>query len=200
MYPYRGSTDPSEMAMRFSEEDAMSHLDSIFTEPDSEMEDHLDRVRAVLDELPPSEYDFIDLYYFKRLKQTDIAAIFQVSQPTVCYRLQRASMRIRVLLSMKNTGVEVDEAVMAAANLLHDPLDGKIMELLMETACQSQTATMLNVSQGLVRHRYVRAIKKMTTTPGYKNYGEFFDIFGRSLSLIREMRKTSGEPQECCIV
>jgi DNA-directed RNA polymerase specialized sigma24 family protein len=76
--------DPTEIETRFAVEDGMAYMASIFTEPSKDALERITSVLAIMEELPPLEADFIDLYFFRGLKQTDIAAIFGVSQPTVC--------------------------------------------------------------------------------------------------------------------
>lgn len=151
--------DPSEIESRFAIEDGMAYMASIFTEPSEEAQAKIGQVLQILENLPPREADFVDLYYFRRLKQTDIAAIFNVSQPTVCYRLQRATARIHFLLQMPQVGDE--ELQQTLADFLSDPLDVKIMRLMRETTCQSEVAKQLKVSQGLVRHRFIRTLNRM---------------------------------------
>ena len=152
--------DPQELESRFSIEDSMSYLDGMATEELSdESLGQLDKVKEVMDLLPDTEADFVNLYYFLKRKQTDIAAIFDVSQPTVCYRLQRATARIKYLLSLPDVAEgEIEEAM---SKILTDPLDVSIMLLMYETTCQSEVAARLGVSQGLVRHRFIRTIDKM---------------------------------------
>lgn len=151
--------DPYDIETRYATEDGMAFLDSIFDEPSEESREDLEKVRAIMEQLPPREADFVDLYVFHRLKQTDIAAIFRVSQPTVCYRLQRATDRIKYLLQLP----QVDEEALQRdiADFLTDPLDVQIMLLMCKTTCQSEVAKQLKVSQGLVRHRFLRTVKKM---------------------------------------
>lgn len=152
--------DPQELESRFSTEDGMCYLDGMATEELSdESLDQLDKVRDVMDRLPDTEADFVQLYYFLKRKQTDIAQIFGVSQPTVCYRLQRATARIRYLLSLPD--VDEGEIEESMSKVLTDPLDVSIMMLMFETTCQSEVAKRLGVSQGLVRHRFIRTIEKM---------------------------------------
>ncbi len=151
-------SDPNDIETRFSVEDGMAYMDSVFTEPSNEDLAQIDRIKDVLDQLPPREADFVDLYYFRKLKQTDIARIFGVSQPTVCYRLQRATARVQFLLQLP----KVDKSRLEVAmSFLPDPLDAEIMVLMWETTCQSAVAKRLGVSQGLVRHRFFRTINWM---------------------------------------
>lgn len=124
-----------------------------------EQDEKLERIRSILDDLPPVEADFIDLYYFRRKKQTDIAKMFGVSQPTVCYRLQRAADRLLFLLSLPDIGGREIETAMR--RFLTEEIDVQIMVHMFRSTCQSEVAKRLGVSQGLVRHRFMKAIEKM---------------------------------------
>ena len=151
--------DPTEIESRFSVEDGMSYMASIFTEPDDEDMGRIETIRGIMEALPAREADFVDLYYFRRKKQTEIAFIFDCSQPTVCYRLQRATARIQFLLQLPK--VEEDDLLLDMRAFLKDDLDVRIMHLMWQTTCQSEVAKQLKVSQGLVRHRFLRSVTRM---------------------------------------
>jgi DNA-directed RNA polymerase specialized sigma24 family protein len=179
--------DSSDLERRFSDEDGMAYMDSIFTEPGEDDVAQIDRVRSVVESLPPREADFVELYYFKKLKQTDIAAIFGVSQPTVCYRLARAADRIRFLLSIPH--VAEASLVNDMAGFLSDPLDVQIMILMWKTTCQSEVAKQLDVSQGLVRHRFLRSLSRMRSSIHLAKYVAIFDYISSNLNILREVQR-----------
>lgn len=182
-----GTVDPSELEARFSEEDSMSYLDSIFTEPSEESLKLIARVKEIMQDLPPREADFVDLYYFKHFRQTDIAHMFCVSQPTVCYRLQRATFRIQFLLQLPEVKLEDMSSDLGA--VLPDELDIKIMILMYQTSCQSEVAKRLGVSQGLVRHRFLRSISRMEKA-GLEFYYEIFVRVSQNLNVLREIPRS----------
>lgn len=184
-------TDPNDIETRFSNEDAISQMASIFTEPDPESLKKVERIRGMLDQLPDREADFIDLYYFRHINQTDIAAIFGVSQPTVCYRLQRAIARLQFLLQLPD--ISTPQLEDALKGFLGDPLDVKIMVLMRETTCQSEAAKRLGVTQGMVRHRFIRAVKRMKENPVMAEYADMFDTIGSNLNILREVRRPSWD-------
>jgi DNA-directed RNA polymerase specialized sigma24 family protein len=183
--------DPTEIEARFAIEDGMAYMASIFDEPSEEARERIAEVIEILADLPPREADFIDLYYFRRLKQTDIATIFNVSQPTVCYRLQRATARIQFLIQMPD--VSDQELVRDLRDLLADPLDVQIMLLMKETTCQSEVAKRLGVSQGLVRHRFIRSLNRMRKIEGYENYVDLFDFISANLNILREVQRPAWD-------
>jgi len=186
--------DPSELEARFATEDGLGFLDVTGNETISEeSHEQLDRVRKILPLLPDREADFVELYYFKRLKQTDIATIFRVSQPTVCYRLQRAANRIKFLLSLPEMATGELDAVLAT--FLTDPLDIQIMILMHETTCQSEVAKRLGVTQGLVRHRFIRTIERMEDAGGLEKYAGMFRSISENLNILREVQRTAWGPK-----
>jgi DNA-directed RNA polymerase specialized sigma24 family protein len=175
------------MEGRFCEEDGMAYLDSIFTEPTEDDVEKIDQVRKIIDQLPPREADFIELYYFKHLRQTDIAIIFGVSQPTVCYRLNRAADRIKFLLELPE--INKDVLTKDLSGFLSDPLDIQIMVSMWETTCQSEVAKQLGVSQGLVRHRFLRTLNRMRGIAKFEHYVKLFEYVAENLNILREVQR-----------
>jgi len=180
--------DPAELEARFSNEDGLgalgiSHRDHL----DDVQEAQMERVREALRSIPHREADFIELYVFKRRKQTDIAAIFGVSQPTVSYRLKRASARIRYLIELPP--LKQGELEVVLKRTLDDPLDVQIMLLMFETTCQSEVAKRLGVSQGLVRHRFLRSIKRLDEAGGCQKYADLFRYVYKNLNMLREVQR-----------
>lgn len=191
--------DPAELESRFAVEDGLGFLDVTGNECISEENvERLERVREILDQLPPREADFVDLYFFRHMKQTDIARIFSVSQPTVCYRLQRAASRIKFLLSLPR--VDTVDMRKALSGFLPDPLDVQIMSLMYETTCQSEVAKRLNVSQGLVRHRFIRSIEWMSQATPMDYYAKVFRMIAENLNILREVQRPSWGIRVVCAI
>jgi len=182
--------DPQDMEARFSRDESAFYDFSLDDDVEEASEAKLDKVRRILDRLPPREADFVELYYFHQKRQTDIAFMFGVSQPTVCYRLQRAAERIRFLLSLPDFNEA--EAKSALHDTLNDPTDIQIMLLMQDTTCQSDVAKSLGESQGFVRHRFLRSIARLRTK-GYDQLADFYDIVSKNLSILRETNKHHDE-------
>ena len=119
--------------------------------------------------------------------------IFNVSQPTVCYRLQRATARIQFILQLPRI-----EVLMLKADLqgfLSDPLDVEIMLYMYKTTCQSEVAKRLGVSQGLVRHRFIRTIKRMGDNERMCFYAHLFQNIAENLNILREVQRVPNGDQ-----
>jgi DNA-directed RNA polymerase specialized sigma subunit, sigma24 homolog len=183
--------DPVEIEARFALEDSLAYLGTIFTEPSPESLEKVERVREIMDGLPPREADFVELYFFRQLRQIDIATIFGVSQPTVCYRLKRAAKRIRFLLDLPDIDLEIMRVDLI--DVLPAELDVDIVILMYQTTCQSEVASQLGVSQGLVRHRFLRAIKIMDRIPKYETYSKICHSVIENLNILREIPRSDSE-------
>lgn len=181
--------EPHELESRFSTEDCLFNSGISFTEEMSEdTKIKVERIKSFLDMIPRREADFVELYYFQHMKQTDIANLFCVTQPTVCYRLQRASARIKFLVELPNLTIEQIQKDLE--DVLVDPLDVQIMIMMYETTCQSEVAKNLSVSQGLVRHRFIRSIKRL----GNDGYDELVGVYKKiagNLNILREVQRPS---------
>ena len=181
--------EPHELESRFSTEDCLFNTGITFTEEMSEdTKIKVERIKSFLDMIPKREADFVELYYFQHMKQTDIANLFCVTQPTVCYRLQRASARIKFLVELPNLTIEQIQKDLE--DVLVDPLDVQIMIQMYQTTCQSEVAKNLSVSQGLVRHRFIRSIKRL----GNDGYDELVGVYKKisdNLNILREVQRPS---------
>lgn len=186
--------DPSDIEQQFSNEDGLNFLDVSTNEfLSTERSAQLEEVRTVLGDIPAREADFVELYFFQRVRQTAIASIFNVSQPTVCYRLQRAAARIKYLLDVPPYDpyrIERD-----LSGVLGDPIDVKIMLGMIKTTCQSEVAKSMGVTQGFVRHRYLRSVSSLENLPGMSHYVSLFNHISSNLNILREVQRAQwNEP------
>lgn len=120
-------------------------------------EKKLNRLRDIMEKIPNIEGDFIELYYFRKVKQVNIAEIFRVSQPMVCYRLKKGVQRIKFLLSLPEISKKTMEEDLA--KILPTSKDVEIMMLMYRTTCESRVATILNTSQSFIRHRFLKSLE-----------------------------------------
>lgn len=180
------SSDWAEEFEKFEHWGSMG-VDTVYTDPDKDDIKMLSKVELSFSMIPPIEADLIDLYFFRHLKQTDMADIFGVSQPTVCYRLQRAIQRIKYLIQLPK--VDLETLRLDMEKFLNDPIDISIMVYMYETTCQSESAKRLNVSQGLVRHRFIRTVNKMYQDPDMHFYANMFSYVAENLNMLREVKR-----------
>lgn len=187
------SFDPSDMERMFTMEDTFAGFPSVNEELSPERSVKMDEVRSLLDQLPPREADFIELYFFNRVRQTSIAELFNVSQPTVCYRLQRGAARLRYLFDLPKHDIAEMEAELRS--VLSDEQDIQIMLGMVRTTCQSDVATELGVSQGKVRYRFLRTISKLEGMSGMEVYVQVFKYVSENLNMLKNTSRASwSEP------
>jgi DNA-directed RNA polymerase specialized sigma24 family protein len=185
--------DPSDIERMFSNEDGLSSYPSTTETLSDESKVELEQVKGVLEQIPPREADFVELYFFQKIRQTTIASLFNISQPTVCYRLQRAAARIRYLLDMPNYDPWLMEQDLRG--VLTDPKDILIMTGMVTTTCQSEVAKSLGVTQGFVRHRYFRTIDRLKKMRGMEQYVQVFEHVAANLNILKETHRSKwAEP------
>jgi len=181
--------DPSDMERMFSNEDGLAQYPSSYEELSDEAKAEMEKVKAVLDQIPAREADFVELYYFNRVRQTAIAQLFNISQPTVCYRLQRAAARIKYLLDMPTYDAWLLEQDLRG--VLTDERDIKIMLGMLRTTCQSEVAQELGVTQGFVRHRYFRTIDRLKAMRDMDLYVKMFEHVAANLNILKETHRSA---------
>lgn len=144
-------------------------------------EKKLEKLKEIVNRLPNIEHDFIDLYYFKKVRQVNIAEIFHVSQPMVCYRLKKAIERIKFLLAMpelSDTQIKKD-----LVNLFKEK-DLEIICLMYRTTCESRAAEILGTSQSFVRHRFLRAIQVLKNNNTF--YYDLMNKIMENLNILKD--------------
>ena len=152
-----GETDKNIRAMEVGEEQSQ-----LTEEEEEQQKIELDLLRSKYQELsgllPERELDMIELSILFEKDQTSIGKIFNVSQGDVSYRIKRLKERSRYLQSLP----EVDHKQMEEdlTKFLGKDLTNILMLLLKYTS-QSKVGKMLGLSQGKIRHRYIRSLKRI---------------------------------------
>lgn len=160
------------------------YMNSIFEE-DSEKNPELKaRVLGALPLLPEREAKFVLLYYFKRLKISDIAFFFKCSQPFVSYLLQKAAGRIQYLMELP-PDFNAEKVEKTLRSHFEDETDVQVMALMCKTTCQLETARQLTLNQMEVRRRFLSSVKKMQEIPALENFTENFEKLARNLGVLR---------------
>ena len=172
-------------------------VESVYSVEEQEYTDHMDGlsledISPFLHRLPAKEQDLVDLYYFRRKRQKDIAKMFNISQGAVSHRLARARKRLRFLKDMPK--VE-DRVLMQKLKTAFPPMDTDIVYHMTKTTCQSLVAKIINekyklgedslLTQVKVRHKFFKAIDKL------KELGVSDPIYDRIYLLTEHIRKGS---------
>jgi len=179
------------MERMFSTYDGLDSYPSAHEELSDESKVEMAQVDAVLDQIPPREADFVELYFFQRIRQTVIAELFGITQPTVHYRLQRAAERIRYLIDMPKVDPESMERDLRG--VLSDEKDVRIMLGMVRTTCQSDVAQELGVTQGFVRHRFFRTIDRLRGMSGMGTYVDLFEHVAGHTNILKETHRSKWD-------
>jgi hypothetical protein len=158
-YRHTRSMDPQELASRFGEEAVLEVPDEAYAL--EWKQEHLQKVLEMLGGLPPMEADIIRLYFFFGKRQTDIAEIFGFTQAAISYRLKRAILRLRFLLDMPDLDVNVMKRDLTQ---VLSPQDADIFVQMAMSTCQSEVAALLSLSQGMVRHRFLKRLRVLSVS------------------------------------
>ena len=191
--------DPSEFSNRFyleakeeepEEPELVEGSDAALDESLLEDPDYEKRIEPLLDRIPKREADLIWLYFIQKKRQADIAAIFNVSQAAISYRLDRGIKRIKFFLSIPPLE---EAALLRDLSQVLKPLDVRILLGMWQTTCQSLVAKKLGITQGRVRHRFFKLVgqlKEWSQTKEYlKPYSQVFSaIAAKNFNLGHEVK------------
>jgi len=172
--------DPKDMENMFTYSDV--EAPSISEELPEESLQDLSRLKELLEFIPPREADFLELFYIQKVRQTSIADLFNVSQPTVCYRLSRGVERVKFLLTLPKMTLE--ELERELRGIFTCETDIRLMILMARTTCQSETARELGVTQGFVRYRFLRTIDRLKTMRNTDILVEWFEKVAASPNIL----------------
>jgi len=92
-------------------------------------------------------------------KQMEIAEIFGITQAAVSYRIKRALDRIKFLIDMPD--LDKFDVYDHLAPVMSSTLDAEIFREMYETTCQSEVAKRLDITQGRVRHRFIKNLRHL---------------------------------------
>lgn len=155
-----GIADPDDIEKFFSTEDGLGSIETFSTKiPSKADEKMLQAIREALPYIPKKEADCIELYYLRQMNQVSIAHLFDVSQPTVCYRIRRATERVKHYMNMPKVEDGLFESDMIA--IFKDEIDLAVILATKKYMCQSDVSRAIGVSQGFVRHRFFKCLIRL---------------------------------------
>jgi len=184
--------DPSSLANRLIAPDPFDPE----VEEEAEVENWLtpenyDKVSALLDRIPQREADLLYLYFIEHKRQADIAAIFDVTQAAVSYRLDRGLKRIKFLIKLPHI---TDEGMREdLPRVPFKEMDVNILVGMWDTTCQSEVAAQLGLTQGRVRHRFFKAVKVLEEAADRDTvFLPYFQVFSalskKKFNILREVK------------
>ena len=145
--------------------------------------ENYEKVALLLDRIPKREADLLYLYFIEKKRQADIAAIFEVTQAAISYRLDRGLKRIKFLLNLPS--LTEDQMREDLPKVPFKTIDVDILVGMWETTCQSEVANRLGLTQGRVRHRFFKAVKVLDDAA---ERDQLFDPYRQVFSAISQKK------------
>jgi DNA-directed RNA polymerase specialized sigma24 family protein len=184
--------DPAELANRFSTpstEDMLLDAEARENKEEESGENFEESILPLLDRIPKREADLIFLYHIQKKRQADIAAIFNVTQAAISYRLDRGLKRIKFLRSIPQV---TEDDIRRDLLEIFKQIDVDILIGMWSTTCQSQVAENLGLTQGRVRHRFFKAVRVLKEAAELNEkfvpYEKIFSaIANKNFNLLREV-------------
>lgn len=147
----------------------------------------LDRVRTLLDRIPPVERDVVELYYWGNKKQDVIGRILDLSQQAVSHRLHSAYRRIIFMLQQS----EVDPAQMHRdlALLIANNFTVRVLCDFAETSSQTVTAKRLSVPQQRICWHLNAGLQTLRDSHDMDAvfYVQYFENLRKNRNILREV-------------
>jgi hypothetical protein len=147
----------------------------------------LDRVRLLLDRVPPVERDVVELYYWGNKKQDVIGRMLGLSQQAVSHRLHSAYRRIIFMLQQQ----EVAPAQMHAdlTLLIPNPFTVRVLCDFATTSSQTVTAQRLGVPQQRICWHLNAGLKVLRESQELDAvfYVTYFEDLRRHRNILREV-------------
>lgn len=172
---------------------------SLFREPDFRLSGNfLERIKGMVEKLPPIEQDVIELYYFTKpsKKQEDIALLLGVSQQTVSHRLRCAFRRMKFLLAQPE--VEARRMRIDLESLFTNKFTVDVFCSFAVTSSQTVTASRLNCSQQRVCWHLNTGMNSLRQENSIDSafYSHYFQTLMSNRNILREVlagrKKTNG--------
>lgn len=146
--------------------------------------------------LPVNDQTVLDLYYNKKINQKDLAKIIGVTQGAISHRLTRIKERLVYLKKLE--AVDFDKLFEAVLEVIDDPFDMLVLQSLIKTSCQSETAWQLNsrydlkgedkLNQIKVKHRFDRIVDKIKRKKKHREHYRTLRLIQNSYYMLHEVK------------
>jgi hypothetical protein len=163
-------------------------MDTLQREPDWRFgAKFLDRVRALLDRVPPVERDVVELYYWGNKKQDVIGRMLGLSQQAVSHRLHSAYRRIIFMLQQQEVAPRQMHADLSL--LIPNAFTVRVLCDFAVTSSQTVTAQRLGVPQQRIcwhLNAGLRVLKEANDLDAVF-YVTYFEDLRRNRNILREV-------------
>lgn len=148
---------------------------------------HLDKIKSLLDRIPPLERDILELYFFAKKREAQIARMLGLSQQAVSHRMYAAFRRIVFMAAHPDVAPEK-----MRQDLVVIIVNPRTVDVLCDWAVtSSQTATAQRLSLPLQRiGEHVKGgmkILRVQTSESGVFYAEYFGRLLKHRNIYREV-------------
>ena len=136
----------------------------------------------LIQELPRIEQTIFFFYYGKEVNQHDLSIIMGVSQGAISHKLRKIEERLNYLKELKQ--INFDKFYEDVYEITEDYIDIEVLQGIVKTSCQSETAWRINSKYGLkgkekinqikVRHRFEKLVEKLKKLKQRKRYKDHY--------------------------
>lgn len=176
--------DPVRLALRPGEDEPHEESSEL---PTFSAEDYQALVVPLLDTLPPIEADFVELYYGRQISQAQLGTIWGMARRTVGERLERATARLRFLLTLPPIREEQLRSDLRA--LFGDEQDVDLFLGLLRTTSYTEVSRHLGISPSSVCGRFGRRLARLQRL---STYHELFAKIQANMEILQQRRYQPG--------
>lgn len=164
------------------------------------------RFEALLARIPEKESQALRAYHLDGVTQKTIAEQEGVTQAAISYRLDRGRERIRFMLQIPNfTEDDLRNDLSSVNNFapfdVFSQSDIDILVYMWRTTCQSETARLLGCSQGKIKHRFDKLVRKLSNLGSssakgaaeFQVYATTFSAISANLNMLHEVKLPQWE-------
>jgi len=186
--PFVESIDPSDLEGRFSNQDALPWLQQ--TDPDV-VAAKIAQLEPMLKRLPKREQDLLFMHFIMKKKQTELGLIFNRTQASISYRINKAVRRLQFLFSIP---VVSEQDIERDLSPVFERKDILIMVGMFQHTCQTQVARDLGENQCYIRHRFhknIRILEQRAEEEGNDIYWKYHSLFVKirdNTNILREVK------------
>lgn len=152
----------------------------------------LDRLRALLERIPPVERDIIELHFFKGKTQEMIARLLGVTQQAVSHRMYTAFRRITFMLEQPD--VSRDQMHADLTVMITNPTTVAVLCDFALTSSQTATARNVGLPQQRVNWHLMagmKALQQQPTVDGFF-YSLYFGALMEHKNILRDVARYHG--------
>ena len=150
----------------------------------------------LISKLPKIEQTLFFLYFIRKVGQLELSKITGVSQGAISHRIRRIKNRLVYLKELEQ--IDFDKFYEDILEIADDYIDIEVLQGMVKTSCQSETAWRINSKYGLrgkkkfnqikVRHRFEKLVEKLKKIKKYRYHYRTIRKIKDNLYILHEVK------------